>query len=393
VGQVALSLILLVGAGVLLRGLWAVQAVAPGFDPREVVTAQISPPADRIRTREDADRFWSELLGQVRAIPGVERAAATSLLPLVGEGDTYYYVEGRPPASTADKRAAQINVATDDYFATMRIPIVAGRALGANDRAAGSASIPEASIVISRGVARALFPRGDAVGSRLVVELGAAIHAQIVGIAGDVRAFGQQEAAPDILYLSLRQMPGPGAYQGGRMSLAVRANAPGLSLVAPIRGALRRAAPGVPLANVATLSDLLRNAIAPSAFRGRVLAAFALTALALAVLGLYGVVAYSVTQRTRELGLRLALGARRGEVLRLVVTKGMRLVLIGIVLGVLGTAGAMRVAGAAIPNIAGNDPFVLVAVIALLVAGGLAACVIPARRATRISPIVALRQG
>jgi predicted permease len=390
VAQVALSLILLVGAGLLLRSLWVAQRVDPGFDSRGVLSAQISLPSEGFRTHADVSRFWDDFLGRVRAIPGVEHATTTTMLPLAGGGDTYFYVDGHPPASEAEKRTAQINLSTTDYFETMRIPIVQGRALGAEDRRLGSDSLGRGTMVISRALAARLFPRGDAVGSRLVIDFGSPFRAEIVGVAGDVHAFGQDVEAPDILYLSSDQTS---RYRDGRsMSVAVRARGDASQLTPSIRAALRGLVTGVPLANVASMDQLLARSLATSSFRGRLLAAFAMIALLLAVVGLYGVLAYTVTQRTREIGVRIALGARGSEVLALIVRRGMRLVTLGIALGVLGSLGAVRLIRGMLFETSPLDPLVFTIVVALLALGGLAACLIPARRATSISPMAALRE-
>ena len=390
VGQVALSLVLLIGAGLLLRSLYLTQQVEPGFDPRNVVSARISLQTQGFTTHDAIQRFWDTFLERVQAIPGVERVAATTMLPLAGGGDTYYYVDGHPPASDADKRNAQVNVSTDDYFATMRIPIVEGRALGAIDRSAGNDSVGHGTIVISRSMATQLFPRGGAVGSRLVVDVGKPFRAEIVGVAGDVHAFGQELEAPDIMYFSVYQMS---RFRDGRfMTLAVRTSRDGAQVVPAIRAELRRLVSGVPLTNVASMNELLRDALATSAFRSRLLAAFAAIALLLAIVGLYGVLAYMVAQRTREIGVRIALGARAREVLGLVVRRGMRLVASGIVLGLLGAVAAVRLIRGMLFQVSALDPLVFVVVVVLLALGGLAACVIPARRATRISPMAALRE-
>ena len=389
VGQVALSLVLLVGAGLLIRSLWLVQRVEPGFEPRGLLTAQISLPNDRYTTKAATERFWTIFLDRVQAIPGVENVATTSMLPLAGGGDTYYYVDGQPPASDADKRTAQVNVSSDDYFKTMRIPIVEGRALGAADRTLGVDTLGYGTVVISNDMAKRLFPKGGAVGSRLVIDVGMPLRATIVGVAGDVHAFGQVVQAPDILYLSTHQLT---RFRDGRfMSLAVRAR-DGVQVAVPIRDVLRGMEPSVPLANVATMDQLLVNSRATSAFRTRLLAAFAGIALLLAVVGLYAVLAFAVTQRTREIGVRVALGARAREVFALIVRWGMTLVTVGIILGLIGAAAAGRLIQGMLFEVSPLDPLVFVLVIALLALGGLAACVIPARRATRISPMAALRE-
>jgi putative ABC transport system permease protein len=363
--------------------------VEPGFDPRGVLSAQISLPRDAFRTRNDIQQFWNMFLDRVGAIPGVEHAAATTMLPLAGGGDTYYYVEGHPPTSDADKRTAQVNISTDNYFATLRIPIVDGRALRADDQTLGSDSLGHGTIVISRGMAERLFPRGGAVGSRLVVDLGTPFRAEVVGVAGDVHAFGQDVESPDIMYLSSRQIS---TFRDGRiMSLVVRGARDGAQLTAPVRTTLRGISAGIPLANVASMDELLRSSLATSAFRSRLLGAFAVVALLLAVVGLYGVLAFTVTQRTREIGVRIALGARGREVLRLIVARGMRLVTLGILLGSLGAAAAVRLIQGMLFQVSAFDPLVFVLVIVLLALGGLAACLIPARRATRISPMSAIR--
>jgi predicted permease len=390
VAQVALSLVLLAGAGLLLRSLWLVQHVEPGFDPRGVLSAQISLPPVRYNAHGPIDQFWTTFLQRVQGIPGVEHVAATTMLPLSGGGDTYYYLDGHLPASDADKRTAQVNVSTDDYFTTMRIPIVEGRAIGAEDRTLGSDSLGHGTVVISRGMAQRLFPRGGALGARLVVDVGKPFRAEIVGIAADVHAFGQDVQAPDIMYFSSHQFT---SFRDGRvMSLVVRGRAEQLQLAAPIRRVLREMEPGVPLANVASMNELLRDSLSTAAFRTRLLIAFAMVALLLAIVGLYGVLAFTVTQRTREIGVRIALGARTSEVLGLVIARGMRLVVLGIVLGSLGAAGAVRLLRGLIFQASTFDPLVFATVIALLAVGGLAACLIPARRATRISPLAALRE-
>jgi putative ABC transport system permease protein len=389
VGQVALSLVLLVGAGLLIRSLWVVQRVEPGFDPRGVLSAQVTLPVDRYQTHDAVERFWTQFLGKVRAIPGVERAAAATMLPLAPTGDTYYFVDGHPPASDADKRTAQVSVSTDDYFATLRIPIVQGRALGPEDRALGSDSLGYGTIVISDGMARRLFPNGNAVGSRLVVDVGRPFRAEVVGVAADVRAFGQEVEAPDILYFSFRQMT---AFRSGRnMSVAVRAGGERLQLAGAIRAALHTLQNGVPLANVASMDQLLHDSLATSAFRTRLLTAFAAVALLLAVVGLYGVLAFTVAERTREIGVRVALGARAPRVVAMIVGRGMRLVTLGIGMGLVGSVAAVRLIRGMLFGVDALDPMVFALMVTLLALGGLAACLIPARRATRISPMAALR--
>jgi putative ABC transport system permease protein len=229
-----------------------------------------------------------------------------------------------------------------------------------------------------------LFPHESPLGKRLVVH---SFLAEIVGVAGDVHAFGQEADAPDIMYFSVRQMA---SYLP--MSLVVRTQGDPTSLAPSLREILHQLDPSVPLARIATMEQLLDNSRARSAFRTRLLGSFALVALLLAVVGLYGVLAYAVTQRTREIGVRIALGARTSEIFRSIIARGMGLVGLGIIIGVAGALAATRVIAGMLFDVGRTDPLVFAAVTGLLLLAGLAACVVPASRAMRISPVVALKE-
>jgi putative ABC transport system permease protein len=383
VGQVALSLVLLVSAGLLVRSLWSMQRVDTGFDSREVLTAQITLPQARYESRESHQRFWSALLERAAAVPGVEIAAGATMPPLVGGGDTYFYVEKRPPATDADRMNALINVVTDDYFRVMRIPVVAGRTFGSEDRGGAGA------VVINRTLADRLFPGASALGERLVVDFGQPFAGTIIGVVGDVRSFGPRSDPSDILYFTNQQATGFGP---GNMNLVVRARQNAASLVAPLRAVLRELEPDSPLANPRTMEQLLSDSVSDASFRARLLGGFAAVALALAVVGLYGILAYSVTQRIREVGIRLALGASRGEVFRMVVRQGAVLVIAGVALGIPAALGASRLLEQLLFEVRAADLGVYATVTAALGCAGLAACLIPARRATRVDPLAALRE-
>ncbi|HEX5435952.1 MAG TPA: ABC transporter permease [Gemmatimonadaceae bacterium] len=394
VGQVALSLVLLAGAGLLLRSLSRVRQVDPGFDASHLLTAQIPLPAARYATRESADLFWTQLLQRVRALPGVTAAAGTGHLPLRGVGDAMYYEEGHPPLSLADARLAELNVVTDGYFHAMRIPIITGRPLGETERrmdgvpAAGTDSVKgdevEGAVVISRHIAQELFPHQNPLGRRLVI---GSQHAEVVGVAGDVHGRGQAVAADDMLYLSLHQrrsfLP---------LSLVVRARGDASALAPAIRNVLHQLDPTVPLAEVTTMDGLLHDSLADTYFRTQLLGGFAFMALVLAVVGLYGVLAYTVRQRAREIGVRMALGARSTAIVSSVVRRGMLLVGTGIALGLAGALAVTRLIGGLLFDVGSTDPVVLAAVTATLLVAGLAACTVPAWRAMRIDPVIALRE-
>jgi predicted permease len=384
VAQVAVSFVILIVAGLLIRSLWQLQRVNPGFDPAGVFTAEIALPATPYDVRADTDRFWSALTDRVRSIPGVETAAGTTLLPLRGGGDTYFYVDGRPPATDADRMNATVSVVTEDYFAAMRIPVKSGRAFTGTDGADGPGVV-----IINDTLARRLFPDGNAVGNRLVVDFGNPFRGEIVGVVSDVRLYGQANDVPDQLYFSIRQ-PGAG-FGASRMRLVARVQGDPFAITPLVRAVLHELDPDVPLASVEAMEEILSGSTRGVRLRAGLLAGFAGAALLLAVIGLYGVLAYSVARRSRELGIRIALGASSTEVFRLVVREGMVLVVLGVALGLAASFGATRFVSGMLFNVARTDPNVFVAVTLALLGSALAACVLPARRATRVDAIEALR--
>ena len=384
VTQVALSFVLLVGAGLLMRSLWRLQNVETGFDASGLVAASVQLPPTKYKTRDAEVRFWDQLFERVRAIPGVESVAATTLFPLRGGGDTYFYIDGQPPATDADKMNATVSNVTEDYFTTMRIPLITGRAFNAADRGDGTGVM-----IVSNALARRLFPGASAIGKRLVVDFGKPFVGEIVGVVGDVRIYGQANDAPEMMYFAGRQ---PNAGWGmGFGNLATRVRGDPDAIAQQLRAAVRSLDPDVPLSATQSVESILYDSVSAPRFRTQLLVGFAAVALVLAVIGLYGMLAYSVTQRTREMGIRMALGARPVAVFRLVVRQGMGLVVVGVVLGVAGAFAATRLLRAQLFGVEPTDPAVFVFVAITLTLAGLAACVVPARRATKADPITALR--
>jgi predicted permease len=384
VAQVALSFVLLISAGLLLRSLWQLQHVNTGFDSARLVAAEVSLPRARYADRAAIERFWDQFLDRVRAIPGVESAAATTLFPLRGGGDTYFYIDGQPPASDAQKMNATVSTVSDDYFSTMRIPLVEGRAFNVTDGGDGPGVT-----VISQALATRLFPGASAIGKRLVVDFGKPFTAAIIGVVADVRVYGQANDAPDVMYFTNRQ---PNAGFGvGTMNLAARVRGDPEAIAPQLRAALRSIAADVPLSAVQSVESMLANSVASQRLRTQLLVGFASVALVLVVVGLYGMLAYSVAQRSREMGIRIALGAQPGTVFGLVIRQGMVLVGVGVLLGVGGALGATRLLRAQLFGVGPTDPAVFAIVATTLVMAGLVACIIPARRATRADPILAMR--
>jgi len=383
VAQVALSVVLLVGAGLLVRSLWRLQDVKTGFDPSGLVAGSVSLPPTKYTNRDAEVRFWDQLFERVRAIPGVESVAATTLFPLRGGGDTYFYIDGRPPATDADKMNATVSSVTEDYFTTMRIPLISGRVFNASDRAGAGV------MIVSDALARRLFPGASALGKRLVVDFGKPFVGEIVGVVGDVRIYGQANDAPEVMYFASRQ---PNAGWGmGFGNLATRVRGDPEAVASQLRAAVRALDPDVPLSAIQSVESILYDSVAAPRFRTQLLVGFAAVALILAVVGLYGMLAYSVTQRSREMGIRLALGARPTAVFRMVIRQGMALVVVGIVLGVAGAFAATRLLAAQLFTVRATDPMVFGCVAITLAVAGLAACIVPARRATKADPISALR--
>jgi len=382
IAQVALSLMLLAGAGLLFRSLWNLQHVSPGFDARHVLASEVFLPEKRYTDRADQQQFWERLVADTRALPGVKSASLTSMLPLRGGGDTRFWIEGQD-RTPERAQSAQINVVADDYFATMRIPIVRGRPLGREDRTGPN------TLLISETMARRIFPRTDPIGQRLVVDFGKEpFIGEIVGVAGNVAAFGVDAVPPDVFYFSIHQ---PGGFGRGFMNLVVRTEGDPATAASPIRATLAAIDKDIPLAGVRTMEEIVGDSMSRQRFTTRLLIGFALAAGLLAVVGLYGVLAFVVGQRTRELGVRMALGASRRRVFTLVVARGMKIVCAGIALGLIGALLTTRLVTSLLFEVKANDPIVLASVSGALGFAALLACVLPARQATRVDPIRALR--
>jgi putative ABC transport system permease protein len=389
VSEIALSVVLLTGAGLLVRSFLLVQAVHPGFDARDVLAVRLSLPRARYSGRAAVTAFYERLRQRLESLPGVESVGFVSVLPLSGFlSSVPFSVEGRPTLPNEDL-VTNYRLVGAGYFRALRIPLIAGRVLDERDR--GQAA-PVA--LVSEGFARRYWPRGGAVGAHLRLDDSDQPPrlVQIVGVVGDLRDLGLEgEPAPHV-YVPLDQVPedGAGALTNSQYWL-LRTTVDPMTLADAVRREIRAVDSNVPASTVRTMEQYLSASVASRRFNLWLLMVFAGVALVLAGTGLYGVISYDVTQRRREIGIRMALGAQPGDVFRLVIGQGMRLAVAGVALGVGAALAMARLITSLLFGVGATDPptFVGVALLQMLVA--LIACYVPARRATRLDPIAALR--
>jgi len=381
VAEIALALVLLVGAGLLIRSFLRVQAVDLGFRPERALTMKLDLPGSRTRPQKVA--FYQQAFERIAALPGVESVGAISHVFLETNPDIGITIEGHASTSSAESALPLMDdVVSADYFNAMGIPLLRGRFFADHD----ILDAPRVAI-INETMARRFFPGEDPLGRRF--KYGDAQSTSqpltIVGVVGDVRREGLEKEAISQIFIALTQNP------NRQMNLVVRTTADPLSLAAAVRNEIRSIDKALPLFGVTTVERQLEEMGATRRFQTWLLGLFAVIALGLAAVGIYGVMSYAVTQRTHELGIRVALGAQRSDVLKLVLTQGLKLALFGIVIGLLVALALTRWMETLLFGVRPTDPvtFCLIAVVLLCVA--LLACWIPARRATQIDPLVALR--
>jgi putative ABC transport system permease protein len=381
VAEIAIALTLLIGAGLLMRSFVRLQSVDPGFTPAGVLTARISLPVASYASSEKAAVFFNQLHERLQALPGVQSVAFGSSVPMTGVNtDTSFTIEGRPSPSPDQQPAAWTSAVSHDYFRTLGIQLRAGRAF--DDRE--STQAPSA-VVISDSMARRYWPNESPVGKRIGFGRQPEQWSEIIGVVADVHHFGLSTDARPTFYFSSRQRP------RNIMTLVMRGRSAPLDFVAAVRQEVQALDPNLAISSVQPLERLVADSIAAPRFVLLLFGSFACVALLLAGLGIYGVMAYAVTQRTRELGIRLALGAQTRDVLRLVVGEGMKLTLLGLALGLAVAFGLTRLMKDLLFGVSATDPLTFLAIALLLALVALLACWIPARRATKVDPVIALR--
>jgi predicted permease len=394
--ETALALVLLVGAGILIKSFAGLRSTDPGFATANRVTLKLALAEQSYQTAADLDRLTQVLLPQVQALPGVKNAALTHTLPTEPGPDLPFTIEGRFDMESGEGIGdGQYRTITPGYFETMGIRLMAGRTLESRDNAQG---VPVA--LINETAARRFWPDSDPLGARItmggpfVPELSDPEPRQIIGIVQDVREMGLEQDAPSIVYVPMSQMPDNLARLAIQLlptNLVVESQGDPMALVAPIRAEVLRYDPAQPVSQIATLEQVMSRSLGSQRFNMTLLGILAGLALLLSAVGIYGVLAYLVGQRTREIGIRMALGANRSTVLRLVLRQGMAAVGLGIVLGIVAALGANRLMSSMVFGVNLADPAAFGIVASILGLVAFAATWLPGRRAARVNPVTALR--
>jgi putative ABC transport system permease protein len=382
VSEVALSLVLLIGAGLLLRGFVRLSLTPSGLVPEGVLTAHIATPDDKVKT--STSRILQPLLEKVRHLPGVRSAAMITILPIQSAwANGSYTVVGRPAPSAGLEPIAEGRVVTPGLFASLGVPILRGRDFAESDTGPGVRRL-----IVNEALARREFPGENPIGHQLDLQMGG--RYTIIGVAGSVRQAGlDQQPLPEI-YETYTEAGLEGALSNG--TLVIRTSVPPESLASTVRQAVREVDPGLPLFKVETMEEVVSESLASRRLNLWLLAIFAGIALVLSAAGLYGVISYLVAQRTREMGVRIALGAQTRDVIGLVMRQGARLTAAGIGLGLLGALAFTRVLASLLFGVSARDPLTFAGIAALLSAVALAATWLPARRVARVEPVVAIRR-
>ena len=382
VGEVALSLVLLIGAGLLLRSFARLQNVSPGFEPENLVTFNLPLSPGQYPDAPHQTAFYEQLTAKLAALPGVTAVSGINNLPIVSGGNTRspFALEGEALPPMNERRLAIRMNTLPGYFATMGVALKAGRDFDWRDRA----DRPNV-VIISEATARRLFPAGtDPIGRRLITGI-ASIPREIVGVVHDLRAQSLDQAPGDTLYYPEAQLG------DGFFSFVVRSTRPAGSLRDEIKAAVHSLDAGIPVTAVRDFGSLLTDSISDRRLVMGLVGGFALLALILAGLGVYGVIAYTVAQRTGEIGVRMALGATPGAIVGLILRDGLRLTLVGLGLGLVASYGLTHLLATQLYEVSATDPLIFGGVAVFLVAMTTLACWLPARRAARIDPLVALR--
>jgi predicted permease len=379
--QVALTIVLLIGSGLMIRSLSNLMSVDAGFDSRNLLTAEIRLPGSEYTDREQRIQFYTALVERLGAIPGVDEVAVINQLPIRNPGNNIYvHDEANPPIDPSEIRSAYIRTVLPGYFKIMGIPLLSGRAIAASDVAEGPPVL-----VVSQRMADSIFPGVNPVGRRAVVDFGQPVALEVVGVVGEVHMSGLAVEPFPAMYTSYLQMP----YSA--MAIAVRTAVEPESVVRPLREAVWALDPNLPVADVSTMESVIGRTLVTRKVRAVALSVFGGIALLLATVGLYGVLAYWVTRRYHEIGIRVALGASSGNVVEMILKRGIGLVAIGIALGLGGAFAGARLLEDMLYNVQPFDLTTFASVGAFFTGVAFVACLVPAWRALRVNPAETLQ--
>jgi predicted permease len=389
VSEVALSLMLLIGAGLLIRSLWMLRNVDPGFDPHSVLAVHPSISGKDFPDPAQEIAFYRELLERLRGMPGVEAASAIDSLPLEGGSNQPIQIEGRPVQAMADQPEVSVRMIAPQYLKTMHIPLLRGRDFGDQDNADSPGAI-----LISQALAQRFWPNEDPIGKHVTMYFSPDKVREVVGIVGDIKDRGLDSSKPDaMLYFPLGQLHASpmAAWRSFPLWVVVRTSGADAALPG-VTNALHQLNSTMPIIETTTLDDLVAESLSQQRFNMLLLAAFAGIALFLAVIGTYSVLAYAVRRRTREIGIRMALGAQSGDVVRMILAEAMKPTFIGVAIGTAGALALGRVISSLIYGVKATDVTTFTTVSLILVAASLLASLVPAFRATRVNPVSTLRE-
>jgi putative ABC transport system permease protein len=378
VTEMALALILLIGAGLFVQSFRRLQNVDPGFDPSGTLTMRIFLPESKYGNSGRSAAFIDQVLERVGAIPGVKAVGTTNQLPMRGGGDTYFKIEGKPFDDPSKQVTALDPQISSNYLNAIGISLVKGR--GFEDRE--TKGTPN-TVIINEAFARSYFSDDNPLGQRLIIDIGSPVTCEIIGVARDTKQFSLEFDSTPTMYLP--------SIEVGRPNLVVRTSGDPLAMASAVRTAVQSIDSDLPIASVYSMEQILANSVSEPRFRTMLLSVFAALALILAAVGIYGVMSYSVARRTHEIGIRMALGARPSDTLRLVVGQGLTLTLIGVGVGLASSFALTRLLTSLLFGISATDPLTFVSIALLLTVVSAIACYVPARRATRIDPMLALR--
>ncbi|HXG64194.1 MAG TPA: ABC transporter permease [Blastocatellia bacterium] len=379
ISEVAICLVLLIGAGLMARSFIRLLDVDPGFNPENVLTANVSLSPIKYREPHQRVAYYRESLEKIKALPGVQAAGIILDLPMSGNAASRYFrIEGRPPQPPGQGYNTNLNATAPGYFKTMGIPLIAGRDFDERD----VIGAPEV-VIINEAMAREFWPDEDPLGKRLAV--GDGPWRTVIGVVGNVKYRGLDADTRQEMYWPYYQM----GFSGG--TFVARTGSDPENMAAAVRSAMQEVDRDQPVYNIRAMEEVMSETVAPRRFNMLLLAIFAGVALALAAVGIYGVMAYTVNRRTHEIGIRMALGASRGDVLKLVVGQGMALAAVGVSIGLVAAYGLTRLLASLLFGVSDKDPVTFIALSLLLAGVALLACYVPARRATKVDPMVALR--